>query len=192
MTENNRGFCQETPKRCASITKYFDDAKLIADKRGSLHGFLDRKLDASLHEVSAVLRLQGYEEETGAGGSGYLRAGGKARRHEFTSVKAAISLWLRERSAMGAPAGSTPIEFPAVPKSGCGERAGCLCKGAGSDLSPGVVQCKDSFQQGASLRPNFGEALSWKINGSSKPACKEACLASEIQGRLRSLPWQVI
>ena len=135
------------PKRCKSIAKYFDNAKLVADQReyvtytGYLEGEKVSVTSTGIGGPSAAIAL---EELVQLGSDTFIRVGtsGGMARHvmggDVVIATGAIRLG-------GTCREYAPIEYPAVADFCVVSALVLAAEKLGQAYHVGVVQCKDSF-----------------------------------------------
>ena len=168
------------PKRCKKIASYFDDAKLVADRRefttytGFLNGVKVSVTSTGIGGPSAAIAL---EELVKVGGRNFIRVGTcggmdlGVKSGDLVIATGAIRM-------EGTSKEYAPIEFPAVADLTV---INALVEGAkkeGCEFHTGVVQCKDAFygQHEPETKPVSYELMNkweaWKRMG---------CKASEME-----------
>ncbi len=168
------------PKRCAKIAEYFDDAKLVADRReyttytGYLNGVKVSVTSTGIGGPSASIAL---EELVNIGAKTFIRVGTCGGIQ--TDVKGGDIVIATGAIRMeGTTKEYAPIEFPAVANLDVINSLVQAAKNLGHEYHTGVVQCKDSFygQHSPEKMPVNYELLNkweaWK---------KMGCLASEME-----------
>ncbi len=168
------------PKRCAKIASYFDDAKLVADRReyttytGYLNGAKVSVTSTGIGGPSASIAL---EELVNIGAKTFIRVGTCGGIQ--TEVKGGDIVIATGAIRMeGTTKEYAPIEFPAVANLDVINSLVEASKNLGHEYHTGVVQCKDSFygQHSPEKMPVNYELLNkweaWK---------KMGCLASEME-----------
>lgn len=168
------------PKRCASIAKYLDEAKLVADKREyvTYTGYLlGEKVSVTSTGIGGPSTAIAVEELVNIGADTFIRVGTcggidlNVKAGDIVIATGAIRM-------DGTSKEYTPIEYPAVPDF---KLTTSLIKGTEELNIPyhlGVVQSKDSFygQHNPKNKPAFYELENkweaWKRAG---------CLASEME-----------
>ena len=151
------------PKRCASIAKYFDDAKFVGDSRefvtytGYLDGVKVSVVSTGMGGPSASICL---EELCNIGAHTFIRVGtcgGMQLDVKGGDVVVATGAIRME----GTSKEYAPIEFPAVANLDCINALVDACKDSNTSYHVGVVQSKDSFygQHQPELLPNSNELL---------------------------------
>lgn len=168
------------PKRCAKIAEYFEDAKLVADRReyttytGFLNGVKVSVTSTGIGGPSASIAL---EELVNIGAKTFIRVGtcgGIQTDVEGGDIVIATGAIRME----GTTREYAPIEFPAVANLDVVNSLVQAAKNLGHEYHTGVVQCKDSFygQHSPEEMPVNYELLNkweaWKRMG---------CLASEME-----------
>lgn len=168
------------PKRCAKIAEYFEDAKLVADRReyitytGFLNGVKVSVTSTGIGGPSASIAL---EELVNIGAKTFIRVGTCGGIQ--TDVKGGDIVIATGAIRMeGTTREYAPIEFPAVANLDVVNSLVQAAKNLGHEYHTGVVQCKDSFygQHSPEKMPVNYELLNkweaWKRMG---------CLASEME-----------
>ena len=168
------------PKRCKKIAEYFDDAKLVADRRefttytGYLNGVKVSVTSTGIGGSSASIAL---EELVNVGAENFIRVGTcggmdiDVKGGDIVIATGAIRM-------EGTSKEYAPIEFPAVANLDITNALVKSAKNLGFNYHTGVVQCKDSFygQHNPDKMPVSYELLNkweaWK---------KMGCLASEME-----------
>lgn len=168
------------PKRCAKIAAYFDDARLVADRReyttytGYLNGTKVSVTSTGIGGPSASIAL---EELVNVGAKTFIRVGTcggmdiNVKGGDIVIATGAIRM-------EGTTKEYAPIEFPAVANLDIINSLVQAAKNLGHEYHTGVVQCKDSFygQHSPEKMPVNYELLNkweaWK---------KMGCLASEME-----------
>ena len=168
------------PKRCEKIAAYFDDAKLIADRRefttytGILNGVKVSVTSTGIGGSSASIAL---EELVNVGAKTFIRVGtcgGIDKNVKGGDIVIATGAVRME----GTSKEYAPIEFPAVANLDVVNSLIQASKNLGYEHHTGIVQCKDSFygQHNPEKMPVSYELLNkweaWK---------KLGCLASEME-----------
>ncbi len=168
------------PKRCEKIAKYFDDAKLVADRReyttytGYLNGVKVSVTSTGIGGPSAAIAL---EELVKVGAKYFIRVGTcggmdlDVKSGDLVIATGAIRM-------EGTTKEYAPIEFPAVADY---EMVTALINSAQKLNQPyhaGVVQCKDSFygQHSPEKMP-----VSYELLNKWNAWIKLGCLASEME-----------
>ena len=168
------------PKRCKKIAEYFDEPKLVADKRefttytGYLNGVKVSVTSTGIGGPSASIAL---EELVNVGAKNFIRVGTCGGIE--TSVKGGDIVIATGAIRMeGTSREYAPIEFPAVANLDITNALVQSAKKLGFEYHTGIVQCKDSFygQHNPDKMPVNYELLNkweaWKRLG---------CLASEME-----------
>ena len=168
------------PKRCQKIAEFFDDAKLVADKRefvtytGFLNGVKVSTTSTGIGGPSASIAL---EELVKVGAKNFIRVGtcgGMDLNVKGGDIVIATGAVRME----GTSKEYAPIEFPAVSNLEITNALVSAAKNLGYSYHTGVVQCKDSFygQHNPETMPVGYELMNkweaWKRLG---------CLASEME-----------
>ncbi len=168
------------PKRCASIAKYFDDAKLIADKREyvTYTGYLDgEKVSVTSTGIGGPSASIAMEELVQAGADTFVRVGtcgGMEINVKGGDIIVATGAIRNE----GTSREYAPIEFPAVPNLDVVNALVASAKEQGVTYHTGVVQCKDSFygQHSPETKP-----VSYELENKWEAWLRLGCLASEME-----------
>ena len=168
------------PKRCASIAKYFDDAKLIADKREyvTYTGYLDgEKVSVTSTGIGGPSASIAMEELVQAGADTFVRVGtcgGMEINVKGGDIIVATGAIRNE----GTSREYAPIEFPAVPNLDVVNALVASAKEQGVPYHTGVVQCKDSFygQHSPETKP-----VSYELENKWEAWLRLGCLASEME-----------
>jgi uridine phosphorylase len=168
------------PKRCEKIAAYFDEPKLIADKRefvtytGSLNGKKISVTSTGIGGPSASIAL---EELVKVGAKKFIRVGTCGGMQ--TDVKSGDLVIATGAIRMeGTSKEYAPIEFPAV----ADYDIITVLKNSAEKLNLphhiGVVQCKDAFygQHNPELMP-----VSYELENKWQAWLKMGCLASEME-----------
>lgn len=168
------------PKRCEKIAAYFDEPKLVADKRefvtytGFLNGTKVSVTSTGIGGPSASIAL---EELVKVGGKYFIRVGTCGGMQ--TEVKSGDLVIATGAIRMeGTSKEYAPIEYPAVADY---DIITALKKSAERLNLPhhlGVVQCKDAFygQHNPELMP-----VSYELENKWQAWLKMGCLASEME-----------
>lgn len=168
------------PKRCEKIANYFDNPKLVADRRefttytGYLNGEKVSVTSTGIGGPSAAIAL---EELVNVGAQNFIRVGTcggmdiNVKGGDIVVATGAIRM-------EGTSKEYAPIEFPAVANLDITNALVNAAKNLGYNYHAGIVQCKDSFygQHSPEKMPVSFELLNkweaWKNLG---------CLASEME-----------
>ena len=168
------------PKRCEKIAAYFDEPKLVADRRefvtytGYLNGVKVSVTSTGIGGPSASIAL---EELVKVGGKYFIRVGtcgGMQKEVKSGDLVIATGAIRME----GTSKEYAPIEFPAVADY---DIITALKKSAERLNLPhhlGIVQCKDAFygQHNPELMP-----VSYELENKWQAWLKMGCLASEME-----------
>lgn len=168
------------PKRCKKIAEYFEDARLIADKREyvTYTGFLNGKrvsvTSTGIGGPSAAIAM---EELVKVGAKYFIRVGTcggmdiNVKGGDLVIASGAIRM-------EGTSKEYAPIEFPAVASFDIVEKLVDAAKQAGKPYHVGVVQCKDSFygQHSPAVMP-----VNYELTNKWNAWLKMGCLASEME-----------
>ncbi|MBQ8169028.1 uridine phosphorylase [bacterium] len=168
------------PKRCAKIAEYFDDAKLVADKReyvtytGYLNGEKVSVTSTGIGGASAAIAM---EELVKVGAETFVRVGTcggidvNVKGGDIVVATGAIRM-------EGTSKEYAPIEFPAVANLEVANALVEASKNLGFEYHAGVVQCKDSFygQHDPERMP-----VSYELTNKWEAWKRMGCLASEME-----------
>ncbi|MFI3300865.1 MAG: uridine phosphorylase [Candidatus Gastranaerophilales bacterium] len=168
------------PKRCKKIAEYFEDARLVADKREyvTYTGYLDgEKVSVTSTGIGGPSAAIALEELVNVGASHFIRVGtcgGMSLDVKGGDVVVATSAIRME----GTSKEYAPIEFPAVADFDVTTALVDGVKNLGFEHHIGVVQCKDSFygQHSPDLMP-----VSSELNSKWEAWKRLGCLASEME-----------
>ena len=172
------------PKRCEKIAAYFDDAKLIADRReyitytGFLNGTKVSVTSTGIGGPSASIAL---EELVNIGAKTFIRVGTCGGID--TNVKGGDIVIATGAIRMeGTSKEYAPIEFPAIANLDVINSLVNASKNLNYEYHTGVVQCKDSFygQHSPDKMPVNYELLNkweaWKKMGTLASEMESAAL----------------
>lgn len=168
------------PKRCAKIAAYFDNAKLIADRReyttytGYLNGVKVSVTSTGIGGPSAAIAL---EELVKVGAKNFIRVGTcggmdiDVKSGDLVIATGAIRM-------EGTSKEYAPIEFPAVANYDIVTALINAAKNLNQPYHVGVVECKDSFygQHSPELMP-----VNYELQNKWNAWLKLGCLASEME-----------
>ena len=168
------------PKRCKKIAEYFDDARLVADKReyvtytGFLNGVKVSVTSTGIGGPSAAIAL---EELVKVGARYFIRVGTcggmdiNVKGGDIVIPTGAIRM-------EGTSKEYAPIEFPAVANFDIVTKLVEAAKKSGKEYHVGVVQCKDSFygQHSPETKP-----VSYELLNKWDAWCRLGCKASEME-----------
>ncbi len=135
------------PKRCQKIAEYFDDAKLIADRREytTYTGYLDgEKVTVTSTGIGGPSASIALEELVKIGAEKFIRVGTcggidiDVKGGDIVVATGAVRM-------EGTSKEYAPIEFPAVADLDITNSLVEACKKLNNDFHTGIVQCKDSF-----------------------------------------------
>lgn len=168
------------PKRCEKIAAYFEDAKLVADRRefttytGFLNGVKVSVTSTGIGGPSAAIAL---EELVKVGGKCFIRVGTcggmdlNVKSGDLVIATGAIRM-------EGTTKEYAPIEFPAVADYDMVTALIGAAKRLNNSYHVGVVECKDSFygQHNPELMP-----VSYELLNKWNAWIKLGCLASEME-----------
>ena len=168
------------PKRCEKIASYFDDAKLIADRRefttytGFLNGVKVSVTSTGIGGPSASIAL---EELVNVGAKTFIRVGTcggidiNVKGGDLVIATGAIRM-------EGTSKEYAPIEFPAVANLDVINSLVKAAKNLDNEYHTGIVQCKDSF---------YGQhnpermRVSYELQNKWEAWKRLGCLASEME-----------
>lgn len=168
------------PKRCEKIAAYFEDAKLIADRRefttytGFLNGIKVSVTSTGIGGPSAAIAL---EELVKVGGKYFIRVGTCGGMD--TNVKSGDLVIATGAIRMeGTSKEYAPIEFPAVANYDIVTSLISAAKKLNQDYHVGIVECKDSFygQHSPELMP-----VNYELTNKWNAWLKLGTLASEME-----------
>jgi len=168
------------PKRCEKIAAYFDDAKLIADRRefttytGFLNGIKVSVTSTGIGGPSAAIAL---EELVKSGAKYFIRVGTcggmdlDVKSGDLVIATGAIRM-------EGTSKEYAPIEFPAVADFDIATALINSAKSLNARYHTGIVECKDSFygQHNPELMP-----VSYELQNKWNAWLKLGCKASEME-----------
>ena len=168
------------PKRCEKIAKYFDDAKLVADRRefttytGYLNGVKVSVTSTGIGGPSASIAM---EELVKIGAKYFIRVGTcggmdlDVKSGDLVIATGAIRM-------EGTSKEYAPIEFPAVANYDIVTALINSAKKLDVPYHVGVVECKDSFygQHSPELMP-----VNYELQNKWNAWLKLGCLASEME-----------
>ena len=168
------------PKRCEKIAAYFDDAKLVADRReyttytGYLNGVKVSVTSTGIGGPSAAIAL---EELVKVGAKQFIRVGTcggmdlDVKSGDLVIATGAIRM-------EGTSKEYAPIEFPAVANYDIVTALINAAKNLKEHYHVGVVECKDSFygQHSPQLMP-----VNYELENKWNAWLKLGCLASEME-----------
>ena len=168
------------PKRCEKIAKYFDDAKLVADRReyttytGYLNGVKVSVTSTGIGGPSASIAM---EELVKVGAKYFIRVGTcggmdlDVKSGDLVIATGAIRM-------EGTSKEYAPIEFPAVANYDIVTALINSAKKLSLTYHVGVVECKDSFygQHSPELMP-----VNYELQNKWNAWLKLGCLASEME-----------
>ncbi len=168
------------PKRCVKIAQYFDDAKLVADKREfvTYTGYLDgEKVSVTSTGIGGPSASIAMEELVKVGAEVFIRVGtcgGMSLDVKGGDVVIATGAIRME----GTSKEYAPLEFPAVANLDVTNALVEAAKNLGFTYHTGVVQCKDSFygQHNAENMP-----VSYELQNKWEAWKRLGCLASEME-----------
>ncbi len=168
------------PKRCKKIAEYFDDAKLVADRReyttytGFLNGEKVSVTSTGIGGPSAAIAMQ---ELVNIGADTFIRVGTcggidvDVKGGDVVIATGAVRM-------EGTSKEYAPVEFPAVANLEVTNSLVNAAKNLRYTIHTGVVQCKDSFygQHNPDVMP-----VSYELNNKWEAWKRLGCLASEME-----------
>lgn len=168
------------PKRCEKIAKYFDDAKLVADRRefttytGYLNGVKVSVTSTGIGGPSASIAL---EELVKVGAKNFIRVG-TCGGMELDVKSGDLVIATGAIRMEGTSKEYAPIEFPAVANYDIVTALINSAKKLNLPYHVGVVECKDSFygQHSPELMP-----VNYELQNKWNAWLKLGCLASEME-----------
>ena len=168
------------PKRCAKIAAYFEDAKLVADRREftTYTGFLNgEKVSVTSTGIGGPSASIALEELVKVGAKYFIRVGTCGGMD--TDVKSGDLVIATGAIRMeGTTKEYAPIEFPAVADYDIVTALINSAKKLQMSYHVGVVECKDSFygQHNPEIMP-----ISYELMNKWDAWLKLGCLASEME-----------
>ena len=135
------------PKRCEKIAKYFDEPKLIADKREftTYTGFVNgKKVSVTSTGIGGASAAIALEELVNVGAKYFIRVG-TCGAIDINIVGGDIVIATGAIRMEGTTKEYAPIEFPAVADFDITNALVQAAKDEGINYHTGIVQCKDSF-----------------------------------------------
>ena len=168
------------PKRCEKIAAYFDEPKLVADRRefvtytGYLNGVKVSVTSTGIGGPSASIAL---EELVKVGGKYFIRVGtcgGMQKEVKSGDLVIATGAIRME----GTSKEYAPIEFPAVANYDITTALKNSAEKLNLPYHLGIVQCKDAFygQHNPELMP-----VNYELENKWQAWLKMGCLASEME-----------
>lgn len=168
------------PKRCEKIARYFDDAKLIADRREftTYTGYLDgEKVSVTSTGIGGPSASIAMEELFNVGADTFIRVGTcggmdiNVKGGDIVIATGAIRM-------EGASREYAPVEFPAVADFDVTRALVDAAKSLNLNCHTGVVQCKDSFygQHNPDKMP-----VNYELMNKWNAWLRMGCLASEME-----------
>ncbi|QQK07339.1 uridine phosphorylase [Miniphocaeibacter halophilus] len=168
------------PKRCKLIAKYFDNPKLIADKREyvTYTGFLDgEKVSVTSTGIGGPSTAIAVEELCNVGADTFIRVGTcggmdlDVKSGDLVIATGAIRM-------DGTSKEYTPVEYPAVSDFDLTNSLVDACKTNKNLFHIGVVQSKDSFY---GQHSPHNKPVSYGLENKWEAWKKAGCLASEME-----------
>lgn len=168
------------PKRCEKIAQYFDDAKLIADRREftTYTGYLDGvKVSVTSTGIGGASSSIALEELVKVGAKNFIRVG-TCGGMDLDVKGGDIVIATGAIRAEGTTKEYAPIEYPAIADLDITNSLVQAAKNLSCDYHCGVVQCKDSFygQHSPDIMP-----VSYELENKWRAWLRMGCLASEME-----------
>ena len=168
------------PKRCEKISKYFEDAKLIADNREFITytGYLDgTKVSVTSTGIGGPSAAIALEELVKSGADTFLRVG-TCGGMQTEIMGGDIVIATGAIRMEGTSREYAPIEFPAVANIEIVNAFIQAAKDLGEKYHTGIVQCKDSFygQHEPEIKP-----VSYELMNKWEAWIRLGCKASEME-----------
>ncbi len=168
------------PKRCEKIAQYFDDAKLIADRREftTYTGYLDGvKVSVTSTGIGGASSSIALEELVKVGAKKFIRVG-TCGGMDLDVKGGDIVIATGAIRAEGTTKEYAPIEYPAIADLDITNSLVQAAKNLSCDYHCGVVQCKDSFygQHSPDIMP-----VSYELENKWRAWLRMGCLASEME-----------
>lgn len=168
------------PKRCKKIAEYFDDAKLVGDRREfvTYTGYLDDvKVSVTSTGIGGASASIALEELVNIGAKQFIRVGtcgGMDLNIKGGDIVIATGAIRME----GTSKEYAPIEFPAVANLDITNALVKSAKNLGYTYHTGIVQCKDAFygQHNPEKMP-----VSYELQNKWEAWKRLGCLASEME-----------
>ena len=168
------------PKRCQKIAEYFDDAKLVADRREYITytGYLDgEKVSVTSTGIGGPSASIAMEELVKVGAEKFIRVGTcggiqpEIKGGDLVIATGAIRM-------EGTSKEYAPIEFPAVANLDVVNALVKASDNLGYTHHTGIVQCKDAFygQHNPEIMP-----VSYELENKWEAWKRLGCLASEME-----------
>ncbi|MBQ2610878.1 uridine phosphorylase [bacterium] len=168
------------PKRCEKIAKYFDEPKLIADKREftTYTGFVNgKKVSVTSTGIGGASAAIALEELVNVGAKYFIRVG-TCGAIDINIVGGDIVIATGAIRMEGTTKEYAPIEFPAVADFDITNALVQAAKDEGINYHTGIVQCKDSFygQHNPESMP-----VSYELKNKWEAWKRLGCKASEME-----------
>lgn len=168
------------PKRCEKIAQYFEDAKLVADRREftTYTGYLDGvKVSVTSTGIGGASASIALEELVKVGAKKFVRVG-TCGGMDIDVKGGDIVVATGAIRAEGTTKEYAPIEYPAVSDLDITNALVQSAKNLDYNYHVGVVQCKDSFygQHNPAIMP-----VSYELENKWEAWKRMGCLASEME-----------
>lgn len=168
------------PKRCEKIAKYFDEPKLIADKREftTYTGFVNgKKVSVTSTGIGGASAAIALEELINVGAKYFIRVG-TCGAMDIDIIGGDIVIATGAIRMEGTTKEYAPIEFPAVADFDITNALVQAAKDEGINYHTGIVQCKDSFygQHNPESMP-----VSYELKNKWEAWKRLGCKASEME-----------
>lgn len=168
------------PKRCEKIAKYFDEPKLIADKREftTYTGFVNgKKVSVTSTGIGGASAAIALEELVNVGAKYFIRVG-TCGAMDIDIIGGDIVIATGAIRMEGTTKEYAPIEFPAVADFDITNALVQAAKDEGINYHTGIVQCKDSFygQHNPESMP-----VSYELKNKWEAWKRLGCKASEME-----------
>lgn len=168
------------PKRCEKIAKYFDEPKLIADKREftTYTGFVNgKKVSVTSTGIGGASAAIALEELVNVGAKYFIRVG-TCGAMDIDIIGGDIVIATGAIRMEGTTKEYAPIEFPAIADFDITNALVQAAKDEGINYHTGIVQCKDSFygQHNPESMP-----VSYELKNKWEAWKRLGCKASEME-----------
>src|SRR5574344_2162358 len=168
------------PKRCEKIAQYFDEPKLVADKREftTYTGFLNgKKVSVTSTGIGGPSAAIAVEELVNVGAKNFIRVG-TCGAMDIDIKGGDVVIATGAIRMEGTTKEYAPIEFPAVANLDITNALVKAAKDLDCDYFAGVVECKDSFygQHSPDLMP-----VSYELQSKWEAWKRLGCIASEME-----------
>ncbi|MCI1273165.1 MAG: uridine phosphorylase [Clostridiaceae bacterium] len=168
------------PKRCEKIAQYFDEPKLIADRREfvTYTGFLNgKKVSVTSTGIGGPSAAIAVEELVNVGAKNFIRVG-TCGAMDIDIKGGDVVIATGAIRMEGTTKEYAPIEFPAIANLDITNALVKAAKDLECNCFTGVVECKDSFygQHSPELMP-----VSYELQNKWEAWKKLGCIASEME-----------